>query len=490
MFRITLVVVAALAAVGCGPKIAKVQIPAGPPEHEVLFAQGQAAFREATPEGYLKSAEAFRKASVLSPEHCEYPLHLAQSLMFLAMEQKLNQEDFAPTGKEASEVIAAIQTQPCAARFAPLLSRVQALSTSPGQAQAVVGNAVIQIQESTRGQESTDAINRALEADPADAMNWLVLWKLSPYDPRGPLLKANELAPDLPIVQYEMGTANTTLTHYPAARVNFERALALSSRHFHSMLGLAYSLAVTDPDTNEVLPLYLKAVDVAPKYLEGHALLGYYYDQIEESDKAIAQYRTIVELNPKYEPGQLSLGIAIYKANQFDASEQALVAAVALDSRDSQAHFYRASIWLTRNDLPRAQDEAELAIRTAPTFVEAFCLLGVILERESRIDEALAQYERALRIKRDYPDALMSRGNIRAQRSQFADAVADFTAAIDAYRSQISALEKEATKAEASGFLLKARAERRRKSDTETAISRAEEIRKRVLAVMPEASGR
>jgi tetratricopeptide (TPR) repeat protein len=483
LLKLALVILSGMAA-GCAPKKALLHPPAASPEYEVLFARGQAAFREATPEGYERAAAAFRNASSLRPERCEYSLHLAEALLFLALEQKLNEEDTAPAGQEAGRIIASTESQSCAAGFASILNRVKALSVSAGVAEGQVAGATIQIQAQTFRHDAVDAINRAISSDPNDPMNWLVLWKLSPVDPRGPLLRANTLAPDLPVVQYEMGSANLILSHYPEARRNFERALELSPRHFRSMIGLADAIGAADPDTTETLPLYQRASDVAPNYLEAHALLGYYYDQIEETTRALDQYRTIVALNPGSEPGQLSLGIALFKAGRPDDAEKTLRTALGLDGGDAQAHYYLASIGLNRGDLPAAQAEAELAVRYERAFVEALYLLGVILERESRIDEALSQYEQALRTKKDYPDALLARGDIRVQRGQLAAALADFAAAAQAYRRQSAEFEKEAVKAETAGFLLKARAQRVRKAEAEEAMRRAEAVQQRVQAVM------
>lgn len=483
LLKFALAILSGVAA-GCARKTVVVHQPAAIPEYEGLFAEGQAAFREATPEGYERAADAFRKASSLRPERCQYSLHLAEALLFLALEQKLNQEDTAAAGQEAGKIVTSMESQPCAAGFASILNRVKALSISPGVSGGQVADATIQIQARTFGHDDIDAIDRAIAADPNDPMNWLVLWKLSPFDPRSPLLRANTLAPDLPVVQYEMGSANLMLSHYPEARRNFERAIELSPRHFHSMIGLADAIGAADPDTTGTLPLYQKASAVAPKYLEAHALLGYYYDQIEETDKALDQYRTIVALNPKNEPGQLSLGIALFKAGRLDDAEKTLHTALGMDAGDAQAHYYLASIGLNRGDLSRAQAEAERAVRDGRAFVEAFYLLGLILERESRIDEALSQYEQALRIRKNYPDALLARGDIRVQRGQLADALADFTAAVQAYRSLSAEFEKEAVKAETAGFLLKARAQRARKAEAEESMRRAEAVQQRVQAVM------
>lgn len=103
--KLSLVILAGLASTGCAPKRAVLRQPVAVPEYEALFAEGQAAFREATPDGYERAADAFRKASSLRHDRCEYSLHLAEALLFLALEQKLNQEDAAPTVQEAGKFI-------------------------------------------------------------------------------------------------------------------------------------------------------------------------------------------------------------------------------------------------------------------------------------------------------------------------------------------------------------------------------------------------
>jgi tetratricopeptide (TPR) repeat protein len=484
LLNLALLFMAGLASAGCAPRSAVIHQPTGVPADAALFAEGQAAFREATVEGYERAADAFRKASALRHDRCEYSLHLAEALLFLALEQKLNQEDTAPSVREADEALTWVESQPCASGFGSILNRVKALSVGPGVSAGQVAGASIQIRARTVGHDDIDLIDRAIAADPNDPMNWVVLWKLNPVDPRSPLLRANTLAPDLPLVQYEMGSANLILSHYSEARRNFERALDLSPRHFHSMIGLADAIAAGNPETAEAFPLYLKASEVAPKYLEAHALLGYYYEQIEDTEKALDQYGRIVALNPRNEPAYLALGTVLFKAGRRDEAEKMLQTALGINAGDAQAHYYLANIGLARGDLPGAQAEAQLAVRYRPAFVEALYLHGLILERENRTDEALSEYERALRTKKDYPDALLARGDIRAHRGQLADALTDFAAAVQAYRIQSAEYEKNAAKAEASGFLLKARAQRARKAEVENAMRRAEQIQQQVQALM------
>jgi len=69
-----------------------------------LFAEGQAAFREATPDGYERAANAFRKPRVTPARSLRVFAHLAEALLFLALEQKLNQEDTAPSDEKQTSL--------------------------------------------------------------------------------------------------------------------------------------------------------------------------------------------------------------------------------------------------------------------------------------------------------------------------------------------------------------------------------------------------
>src|SRR5262249_39966270 len=64
------------------------------PVDRLQFQEGIKALYEFTPEGYARALERFNRASALAPDNCEYRLHAAQAHLFLALEQKLNRENF------------------------------------------------------------------------------------------------------------------------------------------------------------------------------------------------------------------------------------------------------------------------------------------------------------------------------------------------------------------------------------------------------------
>src|SRR2546426_1560629 len=104
LFCVTVIAISVLAS-ACGRRTAALAPSASLGEDETRYKQGLAAFHEGTPEGYARAADAFRKASALKPQRCDYALNLAQSLLFLSAEQLLNWEDYGPHQTEAIAVV-------------------------------------------------------------------------------------------------------------------------------------------------------------------------------------------------------------------------------------------------------------------------------------------------------------------------------------------------------------------------------------------------
>jgi len=227
------------------------RIPSGPPDSELFYRQGLEAFSRATP-AYREAIGAFRRASSLIPSRCEYRLHLAESLLFLAQEQQLNWEQYVPSLSEADSSIDAIQSN-SASGFGAFLRRVRALRLSFDAAQhsAALENA-----------------NHAIELDPNDAMNWLVLFQLNSDDPRMPINRAKESAPDLALVQNTDGQYRLDRGEYAEAKQAFEHVLQISPLHFRSMTSPGYLASLEFRP--ESIGLYMKALDISPTFLSAH----------------------------------------------------------------------------------------------------------------------------------------------------------------------------------------------------------------------------
>ena len=452
--------------------------PVGPPEHEVLYRDGLNAFRQATPEGYERAAEAFRKASRLNASNCEYSLHLVEALLFLAQEQRLNSEDFAPRLTEAGAILNVAQTTTACSAFESTANRLSGMH--------------LYLREPLRRNEAVTAVNKAIELDPNDPLNWVVLSKLTSRDPRNPVQRALDLAPDLPLVQYEYGNYLLYVAGgFPKAQQAFDRAIELSPRHFESIVGKVYSLSI-DEYSEESEPLLKQVIEIAPSFLTGRRLMGDYYAGMEEIEKAVEQYRAAIGFNTNYYPAFLALGRTLMGAERLDEAEAALLSLIKLDvttprpplngtdyAADCQAHYLLGNIWFERGDLAKAYAEYQRALADIPTYPDALYSMGLVLSREGKADEALVKFNQVIKDNPDnYAGAYIARAGIRFNRRQFSDAIADYTRSIGIFQEQIAALDTKANLDESKGRQRKADTARKRKATLEAELGRAVESRK------------
>jgi len=481
-------------ATGCGNKAIQVEapiVPVGLPEHEVAFDEGLRAFRLGTPEGYKSAAGSFRKAAELEQTRCEYALHWSESLYFLAQEQKENWEDFAPTVSEANTSLDLAGRASDCDNFESYTARLRTLRG---------------IFAGTRTADSITAINRAIELDRDDPMNWIVLSQLRPALQVGQSLAPSQLAtqldPDLALGQYEVGNyllSRPNASAFAQAKQAFERTLARSPLHFQAILGTVYSLSLNELEAaRRTEPLLLRAVDIAPASLKVRLALGDHYAGLEETEKAIEQYKAASDRNPRYYPALLAAGIAFVTANRSDEAEKAFSAVIKLEVNKphppfnladfgaaAQAHYYLGNIFLEREELRQARASFNAANENIVNYALAIYGLGIVSYKEGKLEEALKHLDRVIQIgPRQYPNAYLVRGGIRADRRQFPESLQDLNLAIEIYREQAVALEAKAKQDELNGFKRRADSQRRRKVLIEATLEKARETKKTVETLM------
>ena len=456
MFKVGSILYVALALAACTKAQPVVNAPVIPADR-LQFEQGLAALKEFTPDGYARAIEHFQSASGLAPENCEYRLHHAEASLLLALEQKLNAEDFKPAWERAADPQCAPDTA-----FTLRLDAFRLLDDFG----------------LNRDRTVLDKINQAIALEPGDAFNWFVRWKLNPNTIRqeNAILKAAEIAPDLALIQYELGNYWLVEADYEKARQAFMRALELSPKHFRSLIGLAQAASAID-ENEDVEPLYKRAVEIAPDFLEGRILLGDYYSGLEENELAREHYLAILNRNSRYEVAYLRLGLNYLQTAELDEAEKMFGTAIQINPSSFEAYYYIGNIWFARGNMEAAREQYQESLKFVLNFPEAAYALGTVFFRLGKTEIALEEFEKVLRMNRAHGDAYFSRGSIRVQRQQFNDAIQDYNRALGLYDNQWTAITKSIAQYEDRGLMRKAEAERKRKERLETIMERARQLK-------------
>ncbi len=107
--------------------------------------------------------------------------------------------------------------------------------------------------------------------------------------------------------------------NYLKAQEAIEKAIAIDSDYFDYWIDYGLYLRFRGKKT-EAINAWTKAVELKSDYFLSYAYRASLYDEMEEYDKSLEDYKTIVKLNPKYYYAYENLGMLYFKKGLWQAS--------------------------------------------------------------------------------------------------------------------------------------------------------------------------
>jgi Tfp pilus assembly protein PilF len=148
----------------------------------------------------------------------------------------------------------------------------------------------------------------------------------------------------------------------------FVKALALDTRYYlaWNAIGLAQSLK---GNLAESAKAYEKCLEIHPEFTEAHNNLGTIYQEMNDLPKAEVEFQKAL-LDATYPNPELP-------------------------------HYNLARLYVLQDRLDLALENVRKAIQAKPRLAMAHNLMGMILEKQNNPDDAVAAYERAVKIVPD-----------------------------------------------------------------------------------------
>jgi tetratricopeptide (TPR) repeat protein len=243
------------------------------------------------------------------------------------------------------------------------------------------------------------------------------------------------------------------------ARAMCEQALALSSAHAgsHHLLGVIHAQS---GDLQRSLHHLEQAVAHAPGWPDAYLGYGNARQLTGDLRGAEESYRTVIELAPDAAAGHYNLGVLLRQSGRRDEALPRFARAHELDPAGGEIVWDLVQLLLDFNQLGRARTVAEetlarnaasapahkalglaclhlhepqLALEhfersraLAPGDPESFLHQGIAAQELGRLDDALAAYEQAIRVKPDYAPAQWRRSLIRLSKGEFESGWIDY----------------------------------------------------------------
>jgi tetratricopeptide (TPR) repeat protein len=234
--------------------------------------------------------------------------------------------------------------------------------------------------------------------------------------------KAIALNPNDPEYHNNVGVVLLALGRNEEAVAECSRAVALRQEYPQAFVNLGNALA-TVGKLQEAIAAYDRAIQIQPDSAEAINNRANILKQLGRLDEAICAYRQATELQPGYVDAHANLGIALHLAGR-------LREAVGSYEKASGLQPGNAQLW---NHLGTAQFELGMFDDSLKSYIKAASLrdvaevhnnIGLVLQKLDRMDEAIAQHERALSMKADYAEAITALGTAFQIKGNLAEAMA------------------------------------------------------------------
>jgi len=123
-----------------------------------------------------------------------------------------------------------------------------------------------------------------------------------------------------------------------------------------------------------------------------HYIVGVYYDDLGDLDKAIQEYQQALAANPNSALLHLSLASIFIKKDQTALAIEQLKQSVGIDPEAVEPHVILALVYAGQNKADLAAQEYTLALKNAaklqPKNLEIYKSLGVVYLQQSKLKEA------------------------------------------------------------------------------------------------------
>lgn len=176
-------------------------------------------------------------------------------------------------------------------------------------------------------------------------------------------------------------------------------------------------------DTNGAIAEYKTAIQLNNKLIEAHYFLGNIYRELGKFDLAADSYAKAIELQPNYYEALNNYAAALIELHRPVEAREILNTAMRINPHSSQLLCNIANLCMLEGNTDEAYKFAAKAHLADPSFIDALKLLGKIHFQRSEYDKSLNYYKLTQNYSNDI-ETIGSIAHILERRSEF-DAALD-----------------------------------------------------------------
>jgi tetratricopeptide (TPR) repeat protein len=219
------------------------------------------------------------------------------------------------------------------------------------------------------------------------------------------LAKAISLDPKNNEALLKLAKLNLIIKEYPATFDNIKKALNVDPVNPRAYFIRAIAL-LEKGDTVRAVDDLKKAADQDQEFFDAYLELGELYSI--KKDKMAADYlRNALNIRPESKEALYLLGMFYQENNQFDKALETYAILGKVDTTFKNAPYNTGYIYLVYlKDFQKAAQFFSRAIQKDPGYAEAYYNRGYAYELSDQIDKAYSDYKMTLKLKTNYQKAI------------------------------------------------------------------------------------
>ncbi|MBI5756277.1 MAG: tetratricopeptide repeat protein [Nitrospirae bacterium] len=175
---------------------------------------------------------------------------------------------------------------------------------------------------------------------------------------------------------------------------------------------------------------------------------GVIYDRLERPEEAEEFLKRALQVSPDYVQAHLQLALVYERGQRFEEAREEYKVILSITEKGREADIARVKLGriseiealsgriknvqqlMSGGDYIEAQKEIEGIITISPGNYIAYYMLGIILDRMDRREEAITALKRSTEIKEDYAPARLYLGTVYEKENMFQDAREEYKKAM------------------------------------------------------------
>lgn len=184
---------------------------------------------------------------------------------------------------------------------------------------------------------------------------------------------------------------------------------------------------------------YKNALRIEPRSAELEYKLGQALFRNRQYQDAFVAYTKSNEFSPDYAPAQLALGQFDLLSRKFDDAMKKAQAILAKDPGNKEAQILLADAYAGQKNLPEGTQALEKLVRQYGDYVPGYLNLGLFEMAQGKINEAKAQFEKAVTVDPKSVEARKALAGFYTLAKDFPKAEQQYRAAVDANPDSVDA---------------------------------------------------